>query len=74
MRPQGAGAFRRSADSQAVDPQRRLTDPTGTLPQVPTPRSRAMPFDHAHRVSASGPLPISVAPLTGRVTLPSSMR
>src|SRR2546430_1760590 len=53
--------------------------PTGTdwpsLPQVPTPSSslRSRPT-RATRVSASGPLPISVAPLTGAVTRPSSIR
>jgi ribosome-associated protein len=53
--------------------------PTGTLwpslPQVPTPGSSAMSLPIIDtRVSASGPLPISVAPFTGRVTLPSSIR
>src|SRR6185503_14141653 len=49
--------------------------PTGTLcpslPQTPTPVSslRSLP-SMLTRVNASGPLPISVAPLTGRPTLP----
>ena len=53
--------------------------PTGTLwpslPQVPTPGSslRSLPIIET-RVIASGPLPISVAPLIGRVILPSSIR
>ncbi len=53
--------------------------PTGTLwpslPQVPTPSSsfRSLPTIDT-RVSTSGPLPISVAPLMGRVSLPFSMR
>src|SRR5206468_11576437 len=53
--------------------------PTGTLcpslPQVPMPesRARALPI-MLTRVRASGPLPISVAPFTGCVTLPSSIR
>src|SRR6185503_13137105 len=53
--------------------------PTGTLwpslPQVPMPGSsaRSLPIIDT-RVSASGPLPISVAPLTGCVTLPFSIR
>jgi CysZ protein len=53
--------------------------PTGTLwpslPQVPTPGSSAMSLPIIEtRVSASGPLPISVAPLTGVVILPFSIR
>src|SRR4029434_11305795 len=53
--------------------------PTGTdcpsLPQVPTPSSsfRSEPTIDT-RVSTSGPLPIKVAPLTGDVTLPSSIK
>src|SRR5262247_3613018 len=53
--------------------------PTGTdcpsLPHVPTPSSscRSWPTRET-RVSASGPLPMSVAPFTGVVTRPSSMR
>ena len=53
--------------------------PTGTpwpfLPQVPMPGSRpgSLPTISI-LVSASGPLPISVAPLTGAVTRPSSIR
>src|SRR6185295_15410448 len=53
--------------------------PTGTLcpslPQVPMPlsSSRSLPI-MLTRVSASGPLPMRVAPFTGCVTLPSSMR
>src|ERR1700741_253605 len=53
--------------------------PTGTLwpslPQVPMPVSsaRSLPIIET-RVSASGPLPMSVAPLTGWVTWPFSMR
>src|SRR5439155_7774865 len=53
--------------------------PTGTdwpsLPQVPTPSSsfKSCPT-RLTRVSASGPLPISVAPFTGAVTLPFSIR
>ncbi len=51
--------------------------PTGTLcpslPQTPTPVSRLMSLPIAlTRVSASGPLPISVAPLTGYWILPFS--
>ena len=53
--------------------------PTGTdwpsLPQVPTPGSSFMSLPTMRtRVSTSGPLPISVAPLTGAPILPSSMR
>src|SRR5687767_6803891 len=53
--------------------------PTGTLwpslPQMPTPSSRARSLPTMlTRFIASGPLPISVAPFTGTVTLPSSMR
>src|SRR5215471_13179583 len=52
---------------------------TGTLcpslPQVPTPSSSARsPATAVTFVRASGPLPMSVAPLTGAVTLPSSIR
>ncbi|MND89698.1 hypothetical protein D3C80_817640 [compost metagenome] len=53
--------------------------PTGTdwpsLPQVPTPLSsaRSLPTIDT-RLIASGPLPIRVAPLTGAVILPSSIR
>src|SRR5438132_212432 len=53
--------------------------PTGTdcpsLPQVPMPSSsrRSAPT-RVMRVSTSGPLPMSVAPRTGRVTLPPSIR
>ena len=53
--------------------------PTGTLwpslPQVPIPwsRPRSLPII-VTLVSASGPLPISVAPLTAGPTLPSSIR
>src|SRR5579885_2681544 len=51
--------------------------PTGTdwpsLPQVPIPESSARSLPTiATRVSTSGPLPISVASLTGRVTWPSA--
>src|SRR4051794_12026318 len=53
--------------------------PTGTpwpfLPQVPTPLSSARSSPRAViRCRASGPLPISIAPLTGAVTLPPSIR
>ena len=53
--------------------------PTGTdwpsLPQVPTPSSRARsPPTRLTRVRASGPFPMRVAPLTGAVTRPPSMR
>ena len=53
--------------------------PTGTdwpsLPQVPTPSSRARSLPtRLTRVRASGPLPMRVAPLTGAVTRPPSMR
>src|SRR5258706_8858192 len=49
--------------------------PTGTLwpslPQVPWPPSMRMSLPiMLTRVSASGPLPVRVAPLTGWVTLP----
>src|SRR4029434_7631752 len=53
--------------------------PTGTdcpsLPQVPTPSSslRSDPTIET-RVRSSGPLPINVAPFTGSVTLPSSIK
>src|SRR5207245_9002466 len=53
--------------------------PTGTdwpsLPHVPIPACsfRSWPT-RVTRVSASGPLPMSVAPLTGAVTRPSSIR
>src|SRR3989475_1791738 len=74
------------AQDQAVPPTVRPSifrvgwpTPTGTLcpslPQVPMPESsaRSLPI-MLTRVSASGPLPISVAPFTGCVTLPSSIR
>src|SRR5258706_13512658 len=53
--------------------------PTGTLwpslPQVPCPPSMRMSLPiMLTRVSASGPLPMSVAPFTGCVTLPFSIR
>ncbi len=53
--------------------------PTGTdcpsLPHVPTPLSNARSLPTIDtRLMASGPLPISVAPLTGAVILPSSIR
>src|SRR5580658_3735766 len=56
-----------------------MPTPTGTLcpalPQVPIPSSSARSFPTIETYfSASGPLPINVAPLTGRVTLPSSIR
>src|ERR1035437_908040 len=56
-----------------------MPTPTGTLcpalPHVPMPSSRARSFPTIDTyLRASGPLPIRVAPLTGRVTLPSSMR
>ena len=57
-----------------VDAQRRLPDadrhPWPSLPQVPMPgsSSRSLPTMR-HAVSTSGPLPISVAPLTGAVDL-----
>src|SRR5262249_21493735 len=65
-----------------VIPSRRIVGkptPTGTdwpsLPQVPTPSSSARSCPtRLTRVSASGPLPISVAPFTGFVTRPSSIR
>src|SRR5262249_8004173 len=53
--------------------------PTGTdwpsFPHVPMPSSsfRSLPT-MVMRVSTSGPLPMSVAPLTGRVTLPPSIK
>src|SRR5262245_40789810 len=53
--------------------------PTGTdwpsLPHVPTPSSsfRSEPTIDT-RVRTSGPLPINVAPLTGLVTFPSSIK
>src|SRR5205814_3062972 len=53
--------------------------PTGTpwpsLPQVPTPSSslKSLPII-VTLVIASGPLPISVAPLTAAPTFPSSIR
>src|SRR5258708_19162593 len=53
--------------------------PTGidcpSLPQVPTPLSsfRSLPT-MLTRVSTSGPLPISVPPLTGAPTLPFSIK
>ena len=56
-----------------------MPTPTGTdwpsLPQVPMPSSscRSLPT-MLMRFSTSGPLPISVAPFTGRVILPSSIR
>ena len=56
-----------------------MPTPTGTawpsLPQVPTPSSSFKSFPTIEtRVSTSGPLPISVAPLIGAVILPSSIR
>src|SRR5262245_32561001 len=53
--------------------------PTGTdcpfLPQVPMPSSSCRSFPTMlMRLSTSGPLPIKVAPFTGRVSLPPSMR
>src|ERR1700724_1399197 len=56
-----------------------MPTPTGTLcpslPQTPMPSSswRSLPTMLTY-FSASGPLPISVAPFTGRVILPSSIR
>src|SRR5579862_8507523 len=56
-----------------------IPTPTGTLcpslPQTPIPSSswRSWPTMLTY-FSASGPLPISVAPFTGRVSLPFSMR
>src|SRR5262249_8350805 len=52
--------------------------PTGTdwpsFPQVPTPSSRARSWPtRVTRVSASGPEPMRVAPLTGAVTRPFSI-
>src|SRR5216683_5182778 len=56
-----------------------MPTPTGTLcpalPQVPIPSSRARSFPTIETYfNASGPLPINVAPFTGRVTMPSSIR
>ena len=78
--PQGANAAAEIRPPQAVPPTVSPSmrsvgwpTPTGTLclslPQVPTPGSRRMslPIIFA-RFSTSGPLPIRVAPLTGRVT------
>src|SRR5262249_42319094 len=53
--------------------------PTGTdcpfFPHVPTPVSSARSFPTmVIRVRTSGPLPMRLAPLTGRVSLPCSMR
>src|SRR5690606_40106585 len=53
--------------------------PTGTLwpflPHTPTPSSSARSWPTIlTRCMVSGPLPIRVAPLTGAVTLPSSIR
>jgi len=47
--------------------------PTGTrLPQTPTPSSSVISLSIIEtRLSTSGPEPINVAPLTGRVILPS---
>jgi hypothetical protein len=50
--------------------------PTGTLwpplPQKPTPSSSVLSLSIIEtRLSTSGPEPINVAPLTGRVILPS---
>src|SRR5580658_6360356 len=56
-----------------------IPTPTGTLcpslPQVPTPSSssRSLPTIDTY-LSASGPLPISIASRTGAVILPSSIR
>src|SRR5205809_6208782 len=65
-----------------VMPSRRIVGnptPTGTdwpsLPHVPTPSSSARSYPtRLTRVSASGPLPMSVAPFTGLVISPSSIR
>src|SRR2546421_6312495 len=74
--------FRRQAVPPTVRPsifKVGCPTPTGTLwpslPQVPMPLSsaRSLPI-MLTRVSASGPLPMRVAPFTGCVTLPSSMR
>ena len=56
-----------------------ISTPTGTpwpfLPQVPTPLSSAMSSPTAViRCSASGPLPINIAPFTGAASLPPSIR
>jgi hypothetical protein len=60
----------RAAHSQAVDAQRRLADThrhalaflaAGADARV----ERHVVADHPHPVSASGPLPIRVAPFTG---------
>src|ERR1051325_10313064 len=53
--------------------------PTGiccpSLPHIPTPRSSCRSLHTAvASLSDSGPLPRNVAPLTGAVTLPSSIK
>src|SRR3972149_1947070 len=56
-----------------------IPTPTGTdwpsLPHVPMPVSSSRSFPTIETFfSTSGPLPLSVAPLTGTVTFPSSIR
>ena len=46
-----------------------------SLPQVPTPRSNARSWPSMDTLAmASGPLPIKVAPFTGAVIRPSSIK
>ena len=68
-------AHRQAGDLQADG----WPTPTGTLwpflPQTPTPGSKAKSSPiMVTRVRAEGPSPIRVAPFTGAVTLPSSIR
>src|SRR6185503_20388208 len=56
-----------------------IPTPTGTLwpslPHMPTPESSSRSLPTAVTCfNASGPVPLSVAPLTGAVTLPSSIK
>jgi hypothetical protein len=84
-RPSPAGGRGANFGCQAVPPTVMFSmrsvgwpTPTGTLwpslPQTPTPESRRMSLPIiVTSLSDSGPLPISVAPLTGYVILPSSI-
>ena len=68
-----------TADGDALDQQRGLADTHGhtlpVLPQMPTPSSRARSLPTMRTFCmVSGPLPIRVAPFTGVVMRPSSIR
>ncbi len=69
----------RSAYCQSGQLERWLADAYGHTLAVLTTRAHAwiqgqVVADHGYLGQASGPLPISVAPFTGEVTWPSSIR